>query len=110
MLGSGEDIPQILCPVLGPSQRDTEGVVSVQGRLVKALEHKSDEGWLREQGVFSLEKVSFRGDLIALYNCLEGGWRQVGIRFFSQVIERTRGERGQDRNRLSHIAPGVVYI
>ena len=46
---------------------------------VRGLVHKSYKEQLREQGLFSLEKRRFRGDLITLYSCMRGGFSNVAI-------------------------------
>jgi len=52
-------------------------------KAVKVLECKSYEDQLKELGLLSPEKGTFRGDLTALYNSVKGGHSKIWISIFS---------------------------
>ena len=60
-------------------------------KLMKGLKNKCYGQWLRELGLFSLEKRSLRGDVTGLYNRFKGGCNKVAAGHFSIVTSDRMG-------------------
>lgn len=54
-------------------------------KLMKGLRNKTDEVWLKNVGLFSVEEESLNGDLITLYNRLTKGCSKESVYLFSQA-------------------------
>ena len=73
----------------GPQHRkDMDLLEQVQRRptkMIRGMEHLSNEDRLRELGLYSLDKRRLWGDLIAAFQYLKGAYKKDGDRLFSRA-------------------------
>ena len=61
-------------------------------KMIGGMEHLSYEDWLRELGLFSLEKRRLRGHLIVAFQYLKRAYKKDRDRLFTKACcDRTKG-------------------
>jgi len=77
------------------ARKDVDRLEMVQGRatgMTKGLGSLPCEESLKELGLFSLEKIRPRGDLMTMFQYLKGGYKENGgSPFTSSHMEKMRG-------------------
>ena len=88
-------------------KKDIDKLEPVQRRMTKMIkgpETKPYEEWLRELGMFSLEKRRPRGDMRATFKYLKGSHMEEGTCLFSPASEgrsQTHGFKKEDSDSTS---------
>ena len=68
--------------------------------MIHGMEHLSYEDQLRVLGLFSLETMSLRGDLIATLQYLNGSFRKEKDILFSRSVVIEQGEMASSSGRV----------
>jgi len=72
--------------------------------MVRGMEHLSNEGRLRELGLFSLENRRLQGDLLAAFQYLKSAYKKVGEGHCTRACSDRTRDNGfklkEDRFRL----------
>ncbi|CAM4600555.1 unnamed protein product [Lepidochelys olivacea] len=77
-------------------RKDVDNLERVQRKAtsIRRLWHVTYKDWLREVGLFSLQKRRVRGDLIAAFSYLKGGSKEDGAWLCSVVADDRRRRNG----------------
>lgn len=73
-------------------------------KMIKEVEHLSQEKKLKELELFSLEKRRLRENLICVYKYLKAEYKEDGTRLFSAVFsDRTRSDGHKIKHGECHL-------
>jgi len=92
LLRSGKSPPGVLCPALGVLSTGQTWICWSGARGGHKNDQRNEE-WLKELGLFSMEKRRPRGDLTAAFQYLKGAYRKDGEGLsIRECSDRMRGD------------------